>query len=753
MRSRLVLLTTLLGVLTGCSEPSDGGFEPFMPPPAENPYVDVPFLQEFNHSSNELEPGIGALVSVLLPPDGLTGFETPTQVTPRGLVTHDNQDQLRIVEIDSADPDLVGAAFFSGGLVLSGPSSLYFFEAGSLSLVPAPAGLVITGLQGGTDRVYLLSDQGLGRVDGPASITWPAGSAPVTAALEHGGTLFVGGTDFVAAYPVPGGGAPDWTLDPGVGTVAGLAAEVSLPRPLDLVVVGENGVAGVSSQSLATVDEFAPGRVPLDQPMATARASDGGFIVATSGGAFRIMERGAGPEWRVYNAERWLPDEDIRALATDPSVPDGPIYFATAGGLATVTAQRMTLEEKLESFVERVVLRHDRDGAVADSRLSVKGDLSTSIPWDSDNDGGWTCYWILSECFRYQVTGDPQAKAHFDKSLERMLSFRTLTGTEHFLARAVIRKDGCPLDDCDDPDDGEWFTSPDGEWWVKGDTSNDEVTSHMFMMGHAYDLCADEEQRAGIRAHVDGIADGLIDHGYQLLDIDGEVTKHGQFDPAYCNDSVSGKFGDGGHRAGQMIAILVLAHYMTGDEKYQEAKRYLIEEHHYDENMIHESEYEFRRGHGDGDELSTQAFFVLLRYEPDPELREKWLEGWRRTYSNILLQQGGWWDMTNAVLGGDDPDFTMATRWLRLAPVDMIRWNQHNGNRLDLAPPPDFYDQDGRMRSDGYIIPYDERRCDRWNTDQFKVDGGHDGYVEMDGADVLAPYWMGRYYGFILPAD
>ena len=51
------------------------------------------------------------------------------------------------------------------------------------------------------------------------------------------------------------------------------------------------------------------------------------------------------------------------------------------------------------------------------------------------------------------------------------------------------------------------------------------------------------------------------------------------------------------------------------------------------------------------------------------------------------------------------------------------------------------------MRSDGLIIPYDERPNDRWNTDQFKVDGGHGPGIEMDGADVLAPYWMGRYYG------
>jgi len=501
MHWRLAILALFL---IGCSETSDGGFEPYMPPPAESPYVDVPYLQEFNHTSNEVEPGIGALVSVLIPPAGLTGFETPTQTTPRGLVT---------VEIDTADPDLVGAAFYSGGLVLAGPSSLYFYEAGSLNPVAAPAGLVITGLQGGADRVYLLTDQGLGRTEGSTAITWPTGGAPVTTALEEGSTLFIGGADFVSAYPVPGDGAADWTLDPGVGAAAGLVANVTLPRQLDLVVVGQDGVAGISEQNTVTVDEFAAGRVPLDRPAAAARASDGGFIVATAGGAYRIMERGIGPEWRVYNQERWLPHEDVRAVVTDPAVTDGPIYFATAGGLATVTAERMTLEEKLEAFVERVVLRHDRDGAVAASRLSVKGDLSTNIPWDSDNDGGWTCYWVLSECFRYRVTGDMEAKAHFDKSLERMLSFQTLTGTEHFLARAVIRKDGCRLDDCDDPDDGEWFTSPDGEWWVKGDTSNYEVTSRMLMMAHAYDLCADEEQRESIRAQVDAVMGGMVYNG------------------------------------------------------------------------------------------------------------------------------------------------------------------------------------------------------------------------------------------------
>jgi hypothetical protein len=80
----------------------------------------------------------------------------------------------------------------------------------------------------------------------------------------------------------------------------------------------------------------------------------------------------------------------------------------------------------------------------------------------------------------------------------------------------------------------------------------------------------------------------------------------------------------------------------------------------------------------------------------------------------------------------------------------MIRWTQHNSQRLDLVAAPTQHENVGRIRSDGRIIPYDERPTDRWNTDQYRVDGGFEGRFESDGAEVLAPYWMGRYYGFIV---
>lgn len=745
----------------GATQRANRPFDPVEPPPCADPFVDSSYAQEVNHTTNELEPGIGELVSVLIPE--LASFENPTQVTPRGLVTHDAQGSLHLLSIEPESDDLRFAAFFAGGLVMASPAALHVVTPDlSLSTATPSPGITILGVAPGAHQAYVLSDKGLGFVRSPTSIIWPSGSSPIRAAVEVGSELWLGTSADLSSHPVPAQDvlpAPTWILDAAhgldTGPIVAIVPNVTLPVELDAVVIGELGLAGVKVEgdtaSIVPVDMFAPDRVPLLEPTAAAPASDGGFIVATRGGAYRVMDRGAGPEWRVYGAERWLPGEDVRAVASDRTSVDAPVHFATSGGLATVSTERMTLEEKMNAFVDRIVLRHDRDGAVADSRMSERGDLSTSIPWDSDNDGGWTSYWLLAECFRYRVTGDPEARAHFDKSLDRMLSLRTLTGTEHFLARAVIRKEGCRLDDCDNPDDGEWFTSPDGEWWVKGDTSNDEVTSHMFMMGHAFDLCANDEQRGQIRAHVDGIVGGIVDHGYRLVDLDGKVTSYGQFDPGYVN--VGYQLADGGRRSAQMLAALNLAEYLTGSEKYRAAKRELIEEHHYDVNAVTESEYVLRKGSGDGDELATQAFFVLIRYERDASRRAQWLDGWSRSYGNMRLQQAALWDVVNGVVGGPDPSFGNAGRWLQLAPMDMIRWQMHNSHRKDLIPPPAYYHQDGAMRSDGKIIPPDERPNDRFNTDQFRLDGGLGPFIEMDGAEVLAAYWMARYYGFIVRAQ
>jgi len=88
--------------------------------------------------------------------------------------------------------------------------------------------------------------------------------------------------------------------------------------------------------------------------------------------------------------------------------------------------------------------------------------------------------------------------------------------------------------------------------------------------------------------------------------------------------------------------------------------------------------------------------------------------------------------------------------------MDLIRWPQHNHHRKDIVDAPEYYmnqHPERRMRSDGFIIPPDERPNTRHNTCQFEVEGGWGANTEMDGADAIMPYWMGRYYGFIVPQE
>lgn len=267
------------------------------------------------------------------------------------------------------------------------------------------------------------------------------------------------------------------------------------------------------------------------------------------------------------------------------------------------------------------------------------------------------------------------------------------------------------------------------------------------------------EQQAEIRQHVTRIVGGIIDNGWQLVDLDGEPTKYGQFDPNYVNVSISGFATDGGRRSAAALGMAQLAYHMSGDARFLEAKQALIDDHHYDENAVRESEYPRRWGRYsfDNNELSMQGWTALLRYETDPRLFAMWREGWDGTFSHIVEQQGAMWNVADHILGGDvasTPEERDAiARWLRLAPMDFIRWNIHNSHRRDLMPPSPNYDQAGRQRTDGRPIPYDERALDRWNTDQYKLDSGRDGWVEMDGADVLAPYWLARHYGLIVPAS
>ena len=56
------------------------------------------------------------------------------------------------------------------------------------------------------------------------------------------------------------------------------------------------------------------------------------------------------------------------------------------------------------------------------------------------------------------------------------------------------------------------------------------------------------------------------------------------------------------------------------------------------------------------------------------------------------------------------------------------------------------------MRSNGKVLPVDERHFNHWNTDPFRLDQGGTGNSLGDGTVFLLPYYMGLYHGFLTEA-
>ena len=70
-----------------------------------------------------------------------------------------------------------------------------------------------------------------------------------------------------------------------------------------------------------------------------AASPDGSVWFGSSRGVVRFD----GEHWAYRQGKRWLPDDDVRAIAIDPK---GGGWIATAGGLAHIHFKPMTLKEK-----------------------------------------------------------------------------------------------------------------------------------------------------------------------------------------------------------------------------------------------------------------------------------------------------------------------------------------------------------------------------------------------------------------------
>jgi hypothetical protein len=384
--------------------------------------------------------------------------------------------------------------------------------------------------------------------------------------------------------------------------------------------------------------------------------------------------------------------------------------------------------------------RHDRYGLVASSILKAPGDLKSNQLDPSDNDGLWTAIYAAAECFRYAATHSPEAQAYAKKSTDAVLFLERVTGRPGFPARSYIRRG-----DFREPD-GVWHWTPDHKYEWKADTSSDEIVGHFFLFSVAWDLLPDSDLKQRIAATAARIADHILEHGYNLTDVNGKPTTWGHWSREYF-ESENGR-PDSPLNALELLSILKTAAHVTGGAKYEAAYRKAALDLKYLDQATRLAELTHEINYSD-EELAMLSFYPIFRYERDPRLLNQYRRAADQWWRNIQREWNPLWTLIYLQSHPDKPVSLTGAAWtLYRIPMDLIEWTVQNSARQDV--PADAAHDRFRQRQSTALLPPDERPIMKWNGNPFQLDGGNGGRSEDDGAFFLLPYWMGRYLGLWL---
>ena len=503
-----------------------------------------------------------------------------------------------------------------------------------------------------------------------------------------------------------------------------------------------------------------------------------------------------GTDWHYRQGPRWLPNDDVTQVLFDSK---GTTLFATADGIGLIEHKTKTLAEKAEFYeheIERYIKRTPF-GYVAEAPLPKPGNKSTADPHDSDNDGLWTAMYGAGECFAYGATQDPKAKDRARKAFEALRFLQKVTqGGPHspphgYIAR-TIRSIELP-----DPNKGRlqrdrdaqkgdklwkayeprWPKSDDGKWFWKSDTSSDELDGHYFFYALYYEFCADTDaEKSRVREVVSDVTNHLLKHNYVLMDHDGKPTRWAIYGPQFLNRDPNW-WPERGLNSLSMLSYLAVASHITGDPRFSEASRDLIDRHGYTHNAMYPK---VQHGPGSGnqsdDEMAFMCYYSLLRYSTDTELKKLIRSSFRRYWVNEAPEMNPFFNFAYAAqnLGVSTTNlwgtFTLnpwvdwhedSMRTLYGFPLDRLNWPHKNSHRLDLVSlsrvgSRDLDSPDRRKRghrANGKVLPVENRHFNHWNTDPWQLDYGGNGNVLASGTVYLLPYYMGLYHGFIEKPD
>lgn len=466
-------------------------------------------------------------------------------------------------------------------------------------------------------------------------------------------------------------------------------------------------------------------QVQVVQHVYTDKVGPGSKTFQSSDGAnWKIAERGAFRNERLFHSKRFLPCDSVTGFAEPVR---GTVQVYTTCGYSEFRFPMMRLSAKAQHY-EAIAQRHDRHGFIAD----MKGGKTFS----NDNDGLWTVMYAVGKIFEYKTTGSKEALARAERATRAVLFLEKITGVPGYPARSYID----PTEE--KPKDGFWYWTEDKKYEWKSDTSSDESVGHFLLFAMAWDHLPAGELRNEVREVCRRQMDYLLKHNYYLIDPKtGKPTRWGKWHPDYFNGE--GKE-DAPLNAVEFLSFLRTTHHVTGDAKYEKEMTRAIDELGYLKIAGRLKEQREELNYSD-EELAMLSFYPWMLYEKNPEWRKGMLKALDDWFVNMRPEKNPLWNIIYELGRGENLELRKDAIWtLERLPMDLRNWRVENSWRKEL-PLANKVDRFGR-RETTVLLPPDERATMKWNGNPFTLDGGGQGTNEDDGAIFILPYWMGRFH-------
>lgn len=475
--------------------------------------------------------------------------------------------------------------------------------------------------------------------------------------------------------------------------------------------------------------------LPYENTTSLERGFTGDLWIGTTKGAIRMLK----DEWHYFGADHWLPGNNVHDIA----VGDNSVYIATDNGIGIIKYEPYTLSKKAEYYEQHInEWGHKRLGFI--HTIYKRGD--EWIREVSDNDGGHTAPYLAAMCYKYAVTGDQAAREEAVESFKAMLWLDRVTPIDGFVARSiwstVADKDekgkhgsgGLPA---------KWYPTDDGNWNWKGDTSSDEVIAHFYAVSIFHDLVAEGKEKELAKEHLSRIASYIIDNGWVYIDMDGESTRWGKWNPEYLLRPYG--WVDRGVNGLEAMAFAKSAYGITGNNKFADGFDELLKFGYQNHMVRQKNTFPPEAIAPWDDNLAFRSYYTLLRYVSDPYLRSVLLRSLERTYEAKRMAHIPWFNFAYGAISGNDCEVDKAVKHLRETTLDCMEYSYTNSFRDDLYPEPGYTAYEGVPRA---LSPR-ETSMSRGGGNVINYDGGLAGRRVMEPNGFLRGYWMGRYHGFI----